>query len=126
MFKYEELTKQTNRAIEFFEQKLAFTLGPVELKNLINDENINIIDVRQPENYNQAHIPNAISIPGNDVESHLDKLSKDKINIIYCYTQQCHLAAKICLHLAKKGYPVMELEGGFDEWHNTYHFEIAA
>ena len=40
--------------------------------------------------------------------------SKNKTHVIYCYTQTCHLAAGAALVFAKKGYSVVELEGGFD------------
>jgi rhodanese-related sulfurtransferase len=120
MLKFEEITKQTERAKEYFESKVAFTLGPVELKKTIEEEadRIQIIDLRQLEEYNRAHIPTAVSVPGNKLELHIEKLSKNKINILYCYDQQCHLAAKSALMLAEKGYPVMELEGGFNAWKN--------
>jgi rhodanese-related sulfurtransferase len=36
--------------------------------------------------------------------------------VVYCYTQQCHLAANACAQFAAKGFPVMELEGGFANW----------
>jgi rhodanese-related sulfurtransferase len=43
-------------------------------------------------------------------------LSKDKLNILYCYSQTCHLAAAAALELASQGYRVMEMEGGFAAW----------
>jgi hypothetical protein len=43
-------------------------------------------------------------------------LSREKTNVVCCYSQQCHLAANACVQFAAKGYPVMELEGGFAVW----------
>ena len=126
MLKYSELTKQTQKAKEYFMDKVAFTLGPVELKEMMNRDDVQIIDVRKSEDYQKSHIPNSISIPGKDIESSLNKLSKDKINVVYCYTQQCHLAAKAAVILADNGYPVMELDGGFDAWFNIYKFEVVS
>lgn len=123
MQKHIEITKQTERAKGFFEDKLAFTLGPVELKNIMNEGYIKIIDVRKPNDYNKAHIKGAISIPAEQIESKMNELSKDNINIIYCYNQQCHLAARCALKLAENGYPVMELEGGFARWYEL-DFEV--
>jgi len=127
MLKLENITKQTQRAKEYFENRIAFTVGPVELKNMIEEErtSIEIIDVRLKEHYNKGHIPSAISIPGKDIEMNLNKLSKDKINVVYCYNQQCHLGSKAALILAEKGYPVIELEGGFNEWKNN-DFDIVS
>ena len=43
-------------------------------------------------------------------------LAKDKTNVVYCYTHVCHLAAKACVEFASKGFPVMEMDGGFEAW----------
>ena len=120
MLKLENITKQTELAKTYFQNKVAFTMGPVELNESIKkNENIQIIDVRSRESYDKGHIPGAISIQGSEIKSNLYKLSKDKITILYCYSQQCHLAAKTAIVLAENGYPVVELEGGFTEWKNN-------
>jgi rhodanese-related sulfurtransferase len=104
------------KARVYFENKLAFTTGPIELDHRLKaHENINIIDVREEEDYRKGHIPGAINLPKNRWDS-LEGLSKDKLNILYCYSQVCHLAATAASHFAASGYPVMELEGGWDEW----------
>lgn len=114
----------TKLAREHFSKRLAFTLGPVELKNFIEKGGVKIIDVRSESDYNISHIPGAISIPKADLDKNLDKLSKEDINIIYCYNQQCHLGDNACLVLAEYDYPVMLLEGGFDVWQNDFHFDV--
>ena len=105
------------RARAYFEDKLAFTTGPVELDRWIKagEDNLVVVDVRAAQDFAKGHIPGAINLPKEKWES-LQGLSKDKTNVVYCYTQQCHLAANACLHFASRGYPVMELEGGFEVW----------
>ena len=112
-----ELTRDLSRARAFFEDKVAFTTGPVELSQMIKsgESDFNVIDVREGEDYAKGHIPGAINLP-KDKWSTLGGLSKDKINIIYCYTHVCHLGAKACAEFARNGFPVMELDGGFEEW----------
>ena len=106
----------TKKAVEYFEAKLNFTTGPIELHDMIrNDEDINIIDVRAAEDYADGHIPGAISLPEGTWSASFG-LSKDRVNIIYCYSEACHLAANAAKYFAEHGYPVMELEGGFEEW----------
>jgi hypothetical protein len=39
---------------------------------------------------------------------------KDKLNVLYCYSGVCHLATSAAVEFAEKGYPVMEMEGGFN------------
>jgi len=43
-------------------------------------------------------------------------LNREAVNIIYCYSEDCHLAANACLEFSEKGVPVMDLEGGFESW----------
>lgn len=106
----------TNKAVEYFKAKLEFTTGPVELEHLIEaNENINIMDVRYPEDYAKGHIPCSINLPKDKWDT-FEGLTHDKTNIVYCYSGVCHLAASAALHFAEHGYPVMELDGGFDEW----------
>ena len=105
------------KAKAYFEDKLAFTTGPVELDRWIkaHENNLIVVDVRAAEDFEKGHIPGAINLPKDQWES-VRGLSKDKTNVVYCYTQQCHLAANACVRFANKGYPVMELEGGFECW----------
>jgi rhodanese-related sulfurtransferase len=101
----------------YFEQKLAFTTGPVELDRWIKtgEHNLVIVDVRAEEDFEQGHVPGAINLPKERWDNPKG-LDRQKTNVVYCYNQQCHLAANACVRLAAKGYPVMELEGGFGAW----------
>jgi len=105
------------RAKAYFEEKLAFTTGPVELDRWIkaHEDNLVVVDVRAAEDYDKGHIPGAINVPREQWERP-QGLRKDKTNVVYCYTQQCHLAANACARFAGQGYPVMELEGGLEIW----------
>ena len=82
---------------------------------LKSNENIIVVDVREAEDFAKGHIPGALSLPQERWDS-LDGMSRDKTHIFYCYTQTCHLAAQACAKFASRGYPVMEMEGGFAAW----------
>lgn len=103
------------RAKEYFEDKMAFTTGPVELERAIQAGDVNVIDVRAAEDYEKGHIPGAKSLPKTRWNT-LEGLERDKPNVLYCYSQVCHLAATAAVEFAGQGYSVIELEGGFDEW----------
>src|SRR2546426_2768692 len=105
------------KAKAYFEEKLAFTTGPVELDRWIkaHEDNLVVVDVRATEDFDKGHIPGAINLPKDQWENP-QGLIKDKTNVVYCYTQQCHLAANACVRFASRGFPVMELEGGFEAW----------
>ena len=120
--KIKALRNNSQEAQFYFEKILAYTLGPVELKSLMDKNDVELIDVRRTEDYEISHIPGAISIPKDELADNINKLSKDKINVIYCYNQQCHLGARAALILADYEYPVMLLEGGFKTWTEDFRF----
>jgi rhodanese-related sulfurtransferase len=111
-------------ARRYFEDKLAFTTGPVELERWIKtgEDNLVVVDVRAAEDFAKGHIPGAINLPKEQWDNPRG-LNKNKTNVVYCYTQQCHLAANACVHFAAMDYPVMELEGGFRGWKDN-QFDI--
>lgn len=103
------------KAKEYFEAKMAFTTGPVELERMMKNNEVNIVDVRAAEDYAQGHISGAVNLPKDQWPS-LKGLRKDKTNVLYCYSHVCHLAATAAVEFAAKGYPVMELDGGWRWW----------
>ncbi len=104
------------KAKKFFEDKVTFTTGPIEVDHLIKeDEDINIVDVRAAEDYEEGHVPGAVNLPQEKWET-LDGLERDKTNVLYCYSHVCHLAAKAAVEFAGRGFPVMEMDGGFKAW----------
>ena len=103
------------KARAYFESKVAFTTGPIELSRMMESGTVNVVDVREAEDYEKGHVPGAINLPKGTWDNPRG-LAKDKPNVVYCYFQQCHLAAHACIAFAAKGYPVMELEGGFKTW----------
>ena len=111
------LKKNDPRAArEYFEQKVTFTTGPIELERALKQgTDLAVIDVRAAEDYAQGHIPGAINLP-QDRWHTLEGLRLDALNVIYCYSHVCHLAATAAVEFASKGYSVMEMDGGFKTW----------
>jgi rhodanese-related sulfurtransferase len=110
-------TKPALDAAAFFEAKLAFEIGPVELKmGLEKGEKYQIIDLRTPELFAKGHVPTAHHVLFENLDAKLQHLDKNVTTVVYCYDVLCHLSAKAALHLAKKGYKVRELAGGWDGW----------
>ncbi len=104
-------------AAAYFEAKLAYEIGPIGLNMAIESgEKITIVDLRTPELFAKGHIPGAINLKFEELDKNLDKLIKDQTTVVYCYDIVCHLSAKAALELAKKGYKVKELVGGFDTY----------
>ena len=103
-------------ATRHFAAKQGFTTGPHEVTGMIDrNDPIVIVDVRFPTDYRKAHIPGAVNLPKGKWHE-AGALSKDKLNVLYCYNQPCHMAAEAAVELLAQGYPVVEMEGGFATW----------
>ena len=51
-------------------------------------ENVNVVDVRTPEKFAEAHIDGAINIPLSTLEDNIDKLDKDKHYYVICQAER--------------------------------------
>ena len=87
----------------------------ISVKNLKKLSNINLIDIRSVEKYNNGYINDAINIP---VEQLLIKPEKYlvKYNKYYIYCQRGVQSKKICSILHRKGYNVVNVLGGYEAW----------
>lgn len=105
------------KAKDFFLDKISFTTGPVEVDSLLASgmEGVVMVDVRARKDFEEGHVPGAVSIPQEEWEQPRG-LDLNRTNILYCYSHECHLAAKAAVEFASQGYPVMEMDGGFKAW----------
>lgn len=114
------MTYDFTQAQAFFAAKTGFTTEPYELKDRLDaGEPLHVVDVRFPADFRKGHIPGAVNMPKGKWERPEDFLSKDKLNVLYCYNQACHKAARAAVLALAKGYRVIEVEGGFDTWENA-------
>lgn len=87
------------------------------LKHYIYRNDILIIDLRAKEKYMVSHLPNAIWLDYESLESDLAKLTSQRKTpaswiLLYCdFGKTSLLAAR---DLAKSGYSVMSLNGGYN------------
>ena len=54
-----------------------------EFLNQKTQEEYNLVDVRQPEEYQQGHLPGARLIPAGELSNRLTELDPDKPTIVY-------------------------------------------
>lgn len=60
-------------------------ITPADLKKKIdNKDNMQIIDTREADKFELAHIPGALSMPQLELPYMLDKINKDNTVVIYC------------------------------------------
>jgi rhodanese-related sulfurtransferase len=110
------VTIKPEKAAKYFTDKVTYTTGPAELNAMLKrQEAITVVDVRAPEDYQKGHIPGAMNMP-KGTWNNVARLDKARTTVVYCYSEVCHLAASAAREFALSGYPVMELEGGWEEW----------
>lgn len=109
-----ELEKIMNRQREDNKSLNAVNLD--ELETMIGNENVLLLDVRPSVEFEFGHITGAVSIPMNELMTHLKDFSKDKEIIAYCRGPFCVLADEAVKVLSEKGYKVRRLDEGYPEW----------
>jgi len=105
-------------AVDYFRAKLEFESTPHQLQHDIEEDKVQILDVRDAESFKKEHITGAINLPLAEIGQNLSKLPRNKTIVTYCWNLTCALAPKAALALAEKGYKVQELVGGIQEWKN--------
>ncbi|MBT3275464.1 MAG: metalloregulator ArsR/SmtB family transcription factor [Spirochaetales bacterium] len=90
-----------------------------ELQKLVSEDDVIILDVRPEEEYRQAHLPGAISVPLDELELRVEELPKDKEIVAYCRGRFCILADKAVQFLLDKGFKATRADDGVVEWRNA-------
>lgn len=87
-----------------------------ELLNRVRDGLVTVVDVRPPEEYAAGHVPGAVNIPLDKLESHLKEFKTDQEIVAYCRGPHCVLAFDAVAQLRKRGIKARRLEDGYPEW----------
>ena len=93
------------------------SLTPAQATMLINRENAQLLDIREPNEYLAGHLSDARNIPSGSLAERAGELErfKDKPVILVC--QSGARASAACSILAKLGFSRLHnLEGGIGAW----------
>lgn len=75
-----------------------------------------VVDVRPTEEYQAAHLPEAVSIPVTELKRRLREVPKDREVVAYCRGPYCVYAHQAVRLLRSRGYAARRLEDGLPEW----------
>jgi rhodanese-related sulfurtransferase len=91
------------------------SLSPDAFYQAMQQPDSQLIDVREPEEYRDGHIPGAINVPVGRLSHHLPELSKENPVLLYCQSgNRSGIAARM---LKKQGFEqVYHLHGGLFGW----------
>ena len=87
-----------------------------EAKNIMLTEKPIVVDVRSLEEYNEGHIPNAISVPLETIENEAEAKLKNKDDLILVYCRSGRRSREAALRLIEKGYTNVIDFGGIQDW----------
>ncbi|PID03119.1 rhodanese [Sporosarcina sp. P2] len=91
------------------------SISTAQLKDRVNDQNVQCIDVRTPAEYSGRHIKKFKNIPLNLLSKQMGTLKKDQEVIVIC--QSGMRSANAASQLKKAGFVnVTNVRGGMSAW----------
>ncbi len=91
-------------------------VAPRELLERAKKGLVTVLDVRPAEEYAAGHIPGAINVPLEKLESFLARLPKRKEVVAYCRGPYCLMSFEAVEKLRKRGWRARRLADGLPEW----------
>ena len=87
-----------------------------ELLRRVRDGEATVLDVRPVEEFRAGHLPQAISIPLDELPTRLNDLPKDREIVAYCRGPYCVLALEAVESLKKAGFRAARLDMSVWDW----------
>ena len=88
-----------------------------QMQQMINDSEVQKVDVRTPEEYQEGHIDGFQNIDyfSDTFETDIETLDKSKPVIVYC--RSGNRSSKCAAKMVEKGFvKIYDLEGGITKW----------
>lgn len=95
------------------------TLKPVsvdELREALQEDRVILLDVRPATEYQAGHLPQARSLPVDELETRLEELPHDREIVAYCRGPYCVFADEAVTLLRSHGFVAHRLDVGVPEW----------
>ncbi len=95
----------------------SITLGVKEFQSAILQQGVQVLDVRDADEYKNGHLKNALLANWKDPKEFQDRTQHlDKSKTVYIYCQAGGRSAAAQSYLIEKGFKVINLEGGLSNW----------
>ncbi len=87
-----------------------------ELRRLMRDDDVTVVDVRPAAEYAAGHIPGAVSVPVPELKRRFGELPKRREIIAYCRGRYCVYSLDAVTLLRKHGYRARRAHEGLPDW----------
>lgn len=113
-----KLNSEVERALDTYRQRRHEfeAISAAELRERLAQDAVLLLDARPRLEYEAGHVPQAISMPREELEKYLDDLPAEKTIVAYCRGPYCVIADDVLARLAERGHRVRRLEEGVAEW----------
>jgi len=96
-----------------------------EMQSILEQEDVQVIDVRTPEEYDELHIVNAQNIDINSPTFDEDIIGLDKERPIILYCKGGGRSAKCAKKMQDAGFEkIYDLEGGISRWEHSNKIDL--
>ena len=89
-------------------------IKPADFQVLNQKEDITILDVREVDEFQAGHIDGALNAPLSKLENGYKQLDSSKRYYVIC--QGGMRSERACQFLETKGFDVINVEGGMNQW----------
>lgn len=106
-------------AVRHFSAKLAFETDPSDVYADLSKQrgDFVVVDTRGAAAWRQGRVPGAVHIPTAQVAQRAAaELPRDVTIVTYCWGPGCNGSTRAALELARLGYAVKEMIGGYEYW----------
>ena len=87
-----------------------------QLRQLIREGAVTVIDVRPRDEYEAGHIPGALSVPVSELHRQLPEIPKRREVVAYCRGPYCVYSLEAVTLLRKRGYRARRAAEGLPDW----------
>ncbi|MCP5201657.1 MAG: metalloregulator ArsR/SmtB family transcription factor [Gammaproteobacteria bacterium] len=91
-------------------------ISRAELMDRAQNGAVTVLDVRRREEYALGHVPGAVCVPLEELESRLAELDSAQQIVAYCRGPWCVLSFEAVARLRALGFDARRLEDGYPEW----------
>lgn len=112
-----ELTESTEPVkLKEPEEAVYHKISAQEAKEMMDQGNVSIVDVRTPQEYSEGHIPGAVNVPNEKIEKTEPEQLKDKDAVLLVYCRSGRRSKEAADKLIELGYTQVYDFGGIIDW----------